>query len=108
MLFSCGSNDNVIQGLVTYYDNAVMKETLADGTNMYLYKSIVERQDHPKSFLKSTTVGSSGHYSFSSLSNGPYYVYAEKLDSNGKVLYSTGTSTDVAGKQTRILDLSLH
>lgn len=108
LIFSCGSNDNVIQGLVTYQDPLTKMDTIAEGTDVYLYGSIVDRQDHPKSFLKNTTVGSSGHYSFFSLQNGPYYVYAEKLDSNGQVLYFDGTSTNVEGKQTQILDLELH
>lgn len=108
VLHSCESQKNVIQGQVTYLDDSTRVELPAEGVNVFMYQSIVQFQDHHDRFDKSVMTGPSGYYSLFPLSDGPYYIYSEKLDSNGKVLYSAGTSSNVAGHQTKILDLFLH
>jgi hypothetical protein len=108
LVSSCTAKNNVIRGSVTFHDNTTMQDKTAEGAAVYLYKSIVVRQDHPHSFMKETTVGTAGYYSFFSLSSGPYYIYSEKLDSNGKIIYATGVSTNVSGDETKVLNLNLH
>ncbi len=107
-LHACQSNSNVIQGKVTYINDTSRLEVPAGDVTVYLYQSIVQFQDHPSAFDKSATTGSSGYYSLFPLQDGPYYVYAEKLDTNGAVLYATGSSANVDGHETKILDLLLH
>ncbi|MBK9731455.1 MAG: hypothetical protein IPO83_09215 [Chitinophagaceae bacterium] len=108
VLPSCESNKNVIQGKVTYQDDSTHLEIAAENVTVYLYTSIVEYQDHHDRFDKSVITGPSGYYSMFPLAAGPYYIYSEKLDTNGKVLYSTGSSANLNGNQTKIVDLFLH
>ena len=107
-LSSCNSKKNVIQGKVTYIDDLIQVELPAEGVQVFLYQSIVVFQDQPNAFDKVVTAGPSGYYSLFPLQDGPYYVYSEKLDTNGLVLYSTGSSVNVEGSETKLLDLFLH
>ena len=107
-MFACGSKRNVIEGTIKYSNKLTHLDTLAEGANVYLYKSLVELQDHKDTYLKKTVTGSNGFYSLFDLANGPYYVYSEKTDSNGKVLYLGGASTNVTGHETQLLNLTIH
>ncbi len=107
-VYSCSSKKNVIQGKVTYIDDVGQVELPAEGVQVFLYQSIVVFQDYPDAFDKVVITGPSGYYSIFPLQDGPYYVYSEKVDTNGLVLYSTGTSVNVDGHETKVLDLFLH
>lgn len=108
LIISCKSNKNVIQGKVTYLDDSTRLELDAEGVNVFLYQSVVVFQDHPADYDKIVTTGPSGYYSLFPLADGPYYIYSEKLDTAGIVMYSSGSSCNVAGHETKILDLFLH
>lgn len=108
LLHACQSNRNVIQGKVTYINDSSRMEVPALDVKVYLYQSVVQFHDHPAAFDKSVMTGTSGYYSLFPLQDGPYYIYAEKLDTNGKVMYSTGSSANVDGHETKILDLLLR
>lgn len=97
-----------MQGQVTYVDDSSHQEIAAVGVNVLMYQSVVEYQDHPKNYDKIVTTGPSGYYSLFPLSDGPYYVYAEKLDTAGKVLFSAGSSVNVGGNETKLLNLFMH
>ena len=107
-LAACRSKGNVIQGLITLQDSVTKEEVAASGVSVYMYGSIVQFQDHPGDFSKKAITGTNGYYSLFPLANGPYYIYSQKVDSNGKVLVSAGASTNVAGNETKVLNLFLH
>lgn len=106
--FACSSKKNVIQGKVTYIDDVIQIELPAENVNVYLYQSIVVFQDHPDEYDKVVNTGPSGYYSMFPIPDGPYYVYSEKLDTNGAVLYSSGNSVHVDGHETKVVDIFLH
>ena len=107
-LMACGGNDNVIQGIITYSDNISKEIKPGDSTNVYLYSSIVDLQDHHNAYLKVSPTAPDGYYSLFPLESGPYYIFCERLDSAGRVEYSGGLSTNVSGNETKLVNITMR